>query len=177
MGLREFLITVVVLLPLVGVVACALAGSGISERHHAHHDTYAVSLVVSHTLLLVMTFMGVLGGLTAWLCHIGVFTSDALVPLAFFTAFQVTLLLILIMTVRYRVVAYDDRLTVFPPLGRRRTISYDSIDHMEWVRSFFAPHFHDLCIYTKERRVVRIWYLLDIGQMLLRVDRFELMEG
>ena len=164
-------------MPVLAVLISMLGGSSLSERYHLHHDTYAVSLVVSRTLALVMIFMGVLGGLTGWLCGVGVFVGDPLVPLAFFTAFELTILLVLIAVTRHQVMAYDDFMIVRPACGWQREVRYDHIARMVWVPSRLGPHLRDLRIYTDDGKVVRIWYLLDIEQILLRIDRFEVLEG
>lgn len=172
---HEDLMAAVVFLPLLASIVTLLAGADLSERHHIHHDTYGVSLVVSRTLVLVMVFMGVLGGLVGWLCHIGVFNSDSLVPLAFFAAFELTLLVMLIAVVRYQVMVYDDHLTVRPAFGRTNTIAYDDIDNMEWRPSYLGPNLRDLLIRAGDGNTLRIWSLLDIEQMLLRIDRFDML--
>ena len=170
---HEDLMAVVIFLPLLASIVTLLAGADLSERHHIHHDTYGVSLVVSRTLILVMVFMGVLGSLVGWLCHIGVFDQDSLVPLAFFVAFEVTLLVFLVAVVRYQVMVYDDHLTVRPAFGRTNTIAYREIDNMEWHSSYLGPNLRDLTIRTRDGNEVRVWSLLDIEQMLLRIDRFD----
>lgn len=176
LGFKQLLIAVIAL-PLCALVIVMLSGTPISERHHLHHDTYSVSLVVSRTFVLVMVFMGVVGGLVGWLCHLGVFSADPLVPLAFFLSFQLMLLLMLAAVMRYQVMAYDDELLVRPPFGRTKTIPYGRIDRMEWIPSFLGPHLHDLRITTTRGVTARIWCLLDIEQILLRIDRFDTMSG
>ena len=112
MTFTRCLTVLVIALPLLAWVMEFLAGAVISERHHLHHDTYSVSMVVSRTLALVMLFMGALGGVTGWLCHLGVFSMRPLLPLAFFVSFQVTLLLMIVAVLRYRVMAYADHMIV-----------------------------------------------------------------
>lgn len=166
----------VVGLPLLALIFVLLSNPGLAERHHSHHDTYLVSPVVSRTLMLVMLFMGVLGGLTGWLCRIGVFAPEPLVPFSFFAAFQVTLLVMVAAVTRYQVMAYDDYMVVRPAFGHERTIAYDSIERMEWVISLLGPSLLDLRIRTVEGQATRIWCLIDIEQVLLRIDRYEVIE-
>lgn len=164
-------------IPVLVVLVVLFGGSDMSERHHLHHDTYAVSLVVSRTLVLVIVFMGVLGALTGWLCNLGVFSTDPAVPLAFFASFEMTILLVLAVVMRHRVMAYDDVMMVRPSFGREKTIYYDHITRMEWVSSRLGPHVRDLRVFTDEGKRVRISYLLDIEQILLRIDRFDVLVG
>lgn len=174
MDLHELhMLMAIVGIPLVAIIAELLAGEKLSERHHVHHDTYTLSPVVSRTLVLVMVFMGVLGGLVSWLCHLGVFATEPTVPLAFFISFQMTLFVMAIGVIRYQVMAYDDHMVVRPGFGRTRTIRYDQIDRMEWVQSFLGPRLRDMRVHTRQDVTVRLWCLLDIEQILLRIDRFE----
>lgn len=167
------LLLVVVLLPVIAVALSFLAGANLSERHHVHHDTYLVSLVVSRTFALVMVFMGVLGGLVGWLCHLGVFAAEAVVAESFFVAFQLTLLFMFVAAMRYQVTAYDDRMIVRQPFGPNKTIRYGDIASMEWRPSFLGPNLRDLWIISKAGKRTRLWCLLDIEQLLLRIDRFD----
>ena len=167
------MLTAVLVIPLLAASVEMLTGTRISERHHVHHDTYTVSLVVPRTLVLVMVFMGALGGVVGWLCHLGVFTSDPSVPLAFFIMFQVTLFFMAIGAMRYQVMAYDDMMVVRPAYGFTRTIYYDQIDSMAWVSSFLTPRMRDVRIRSKLGDSVRLWSLIDIEQILLRIDRYD----
>lgn len=167
------MLAAVILIPLLSASIEMLAGTRILERHHVHHDTYVVSPVVSRTLILVTVFMGVLGATVGWLCHLGVFTSDPSVPLAFFIMFQLTMLFIVIGSMRYQVMAYDDLMVVRPAYGFTRTIRYDQIDYMSWVSPFLTPHMRDVRVHSKTGDSVRLWSLLDIEQILLRIDCFD----
>lgn len=170
------LMSAILVISLLAVVIVLMVGSRLSERHHSHHDTYSASPVVPRTLALVMIFMGILGGLIGWLCHLDVFLADPIVPMSFFVAFQVTVLLMLGAVMRYQVMAYDDYMIVRPTLGRTRTINYDQIERMEWVPSMLGPNLLDLRVCPSEGRPARIWCLIDIEQVLLRIDRYEVME-
>lgn len=175
MDVRQLLMNIVVGLPLVAIVVMLFSGAEISERHHLHHDTYTVSQVVSRTLTLVMLFMGMLGSVTGWLCRLGVFSTDSLIPLTFFVTFLLTLFVMLLMVARYQVMAYDDRMVVRPAFGRIRTVEYDEIERMEWVRSMLSPYLSDLKIWSRDGRSSRIWCFLDIEQLLMRIDRFDVL--
>ena len=171
------LMAAVIGIPVLSGLGVLFTAPDMSERHHLHHDTYTISQVVSRTMVLVMVFMGVLGGLTGWLCHLGVFSADPMVPLAFFVAFQATLLFASVTTSRCQVMAYDDRMFVRPWFGRRHMVNYGDIVRMERSRSLLNPNFYDLRIYTSDGSQVRVSGLLDVEQILLRIDRFDVLLG
>lgn len=164
-------------LPIAAIAIQLLVGTRISERHHTHHDTYGVSPVVSRTLVLVMVFMGGLGAIIGWLSDLGVFQATPELALAFFIAFELTLLVMVMAVVRYRVMVYEEYMIVWPPFGLPRTLYYDRIDRMQWRSSYLGPHLHDLCVWTDDNKHARIWCLVDIEQVLLRIDRFDVMSG
>lgn len=172
----EDLMVVVFAMPVIAALIASLAGTDISERHHAHHDTYGVPLVASRALVLVMVFMGVLGGLVGWLCRLGVFATDPLVPLSFFVSFEVAILVLLIVFVRYQVMVYDDHITVRQAFVHSVSIPYDQIDDMEWVWSFLGARTQDLRISAQDGTSLRVWSLLDIEQILLRIDLFDTLD-
>ena len=177
MTLGMYLEMVIIGIPLTAEVVSLLTIPEMSERHHLHHDTYSISQVIPRTLLLVMSFMGILGGLTGWLCHLGVFTSDPLVPLAFFVAFQVSIFLVFIALNRCRVMAYGDRMFVRTWFWRQREVPYDQIVRMERKAFPIDPQFSDLFISLADGRKVLVSGLLDVGQILLRIDRFDVLLG
>ena len=172
----EYLFALVAAIPVIAFFVEFLVRADITERHHIHHDTYSISIVVSRTLALVMAFMGVLGVLTSWLCHLGVYAHDPVVLLSFFAAFQVSLLTTLIAVRRYQVVTYADRLVVRPFYGRAQTIMYRDIARMSWVKHAWGGSIHDLLVQTYGGEVARIWGLLDTEQMLLRIDRYDVLD-
>ena len=173
MDVRWFLMTMLIVLPVVAAIVTMLSGLEMPERYHLHHDTYAISPVVSRSFVLNMLFMGMLGTLVGWLCRLGVFAADPLIPAAFFTAFLVSLYMILMLVLAYRVTVYDDRMIVHLAFRGARTIYYDEIESMEWIPSLLDPRLRDLNIVPRTGRKLRVWCLLDIEKMLLRIDRFD----
>jgi hypothetical protein len=168
---------IIVLLPVPAFVLMLMSDTRIPERHHTHHDTYSVSPVVSRTMLLTMMFTGVLGAVVGWLSHLGVFKGDdPTVPLSFFAAFQSTMMLMLVAVLRYRVMVFEDRIIERPAIGRMRQVAYDDIVHMGWVESFLGPHLRDMRVVAADGTVVRLWCMLDIEQILLRIDRSDSLE-
>ena len=177
MSATQCLFVIVVAIPLVAVVLCLLAGSSMAERLHSHHNTYSISLVVSRALTLVMVFMGVLGGLTSWLCRLGVFSQSHLLPLSFCIAFELTILIMVMAVLRYQVMSYEDRITVRGPFVSTRTIRYADIDRMEWRWSYLGPHLRDLWIHASDGTKTRIWCLVDVERLLLQIDRFDVLHS
>ena len=171
------LMYVVIGLPLVAGIISLLTLADISERHHIHHDTYSVSQVVSRTIVLVMAFMGVLGGVTVWLCTLDVYTVDPEVPLGFFAAYQITSFVAFISLIRCQVMCYDDRMFVRTWFGRQHEIPYADITHMKRTPMFLSSHFNDLVVETADGGHLTISGLLDIDQMLVRIDRFDVLEN
>jgi hypothetical protein len=50
---------------------------------------------------------------------------------------------------------------------------YRDIDHISWRPVWREGMVRDLIIHTRSGADVRIWGMLDINQMLLRIDRFD----
>ena len=48
---------------------------------------------------------------------------------------------------------------------------------MQRRRSLLNPNFDDLRIFMRDKSMVRVSGLLDVEQILLRIDRFEVLEG
>ncbi len=164
-------------LPVLAFVADRVASMNLSERHHFHHDTYSISMVVLGTIGAVMAFMGVLGLLTGWLCHLGVFAADPRVPLAFFTAFQLTLLVMRQAVGRYQVMTYDDRLLVRPAFGPTQELAYDDISRMQLREPWWGGSVRDLFVETRDGGSAKVWGLIDVDQILVRIDHFDLLEA
>ncbi len=163
--------------PLVAGLMAMLSNESLAERHHMHHDTYAISPVVSRSLILVMIFMAVLGCLSGWLSQLGVFATDPEVPLWFFASFEVSLFMAVIAIFRYRVMAYGDRLLIRPVVGRTRTVFYESIRRMWRTPSTVAEGMHDLMLEDRDGTTLCVSGMLDIEQILLRINRFDVLEG
>jgi hypothetical protein len=163
--------------PVVAALMAMLSGESLAERHHLHHDTYAVSQVASRSLMLVMVFMAVLGCLSGWLSQLGVFATDPRVPLWFFVSFEVSLLVAVIALSRYRVMAYSDRMVIKPAFGRTHTIFYRNIRHMRRTPSTMAEGMYDLMIEDQDGTVLGISGMLDIERILMRINRFDVLDG
>lgn len=170
-------LALMVVLPCLAAVGQCLADKGLTERHHRHHDTYAAASVLTRTLIVVMVFMAVLGLALTWLCWLDVFEASTAVLGSFFSSFVVTMFLLWVLMRRYSVVTYDDHMVVTPILGRRRTIAYRDILRMEWHRSLLGGR-QDVRVYNRgERRPVTIRGILDVQQILMRVNRFDVLSA
>ena len=166
---------VMVALPVVALVCQRVADSGMAERHHRHHDTYVVPVMLTRTLSVVMLFMAVLGAALTWLCSLGAFTANPLVVLSFFLSFVATTFCLWFVMRRYSVVTFRDRMVITPFVGRKRTIRYRDIERMEWFGFRSGSGYRNLRIYIGGRAVGMLWGILDLEQILMRVDRYDVL--
>ncbi|WP_058270659.1 hypothetical protein [Olsenella massiliensis] len=149
----------------------------IAERHHRHHDTYRISNSLTHTMVILLLFMGILGSLLAWLCDAGAFDVDAPVVLGFFGSFICVVLALWIMLHRHEVATYDSYLRVRPLVGSMRTIRYEDITRMEWRRSSMAVGYDNIWVKARHQsRPVTILGMLDLEQILSRINRFDALD-
>lgn len=171
-----FGVIALILLFLGGVLQLVLDTS-MAERHHSHHDTYAPSQTLIRTLLIAMVFMSILGLALTWLCTLNVFSADALVLLAFFASFVVATFVMWAFLRRYVVATYEDCMVVTPFLGPRRTVMYDDIERMEWGPRSVVGGRQSVRVRTGSGRRVTIWGLVDVQQILLRINRFDVLDN
>lgn len=169
---------IIILAPALSVGYELVSRVDIEERHHTHHDTYLVSMTLTRTLMLVIGFSGILGTLVCWLCRVGIYGAvDVLVPQSFFATAELVMLLFQIGLGRYQVTTYLDRVTVRPLVGSTRMMRYRDIARMHWRTHVTDSHVRDLLLTSKTGERMTIWGILDIDQMLLRIDRFDVLEG
>jgi hypothetical protein len=164
-----------ILIPTLAVVLLLAIDLGISERHHSHHDTYLVAHSLIVTLVFSMVFMGALGLLLGWLCMVGAFSARATTVFAFFDSFLVTTFICWLLIRRYRVVTYEDRLEVVPFVGRKVTIPYQTISLMVWVPSMSVRNGRNVRVFVGYRRRAVLWAGIDVEQILIRIDRFDIL--
>ena len=172
---ETLLVVVAVVVPLVALVFEHVGNVRISERHHSHHDTYVVSVEFTRSLVLAMTFMAVLGLLVTWLCEQDVFLSDGVVVLGFFDAFLVTCLVMWAVICRYRVSTFNDSMAVTPLVGRKVWVRYDQIERLEWSGMRSGSGFRSLDVWVDGRRAVTLLGIVDVEQILMSIDRFDLL--
>ena len=146
------------------------------ERHHSHHDTYVISGALSRSVVASMVFAAILGLVLRWLCNVGVFdVSSAVVP-GFFSSYLVVSFCMWMMVRRYRVVTYDDRMLVKPFIGRTIHIRYRDITSLRRLAFLRSASSANLGIWVNHKRAAIIWGSLDIEQILMRIDRFDVLE-
>ena len=149
-----------------------------AERHHSHHDTYVVASSLSRAMVISMIFMGFMGLFFALLCTNGVFESsvDVSVILGFFAAFLMVLLLIWLALRRYEVKLYEDEMEVTPFVGPSKSIAYDDIDHLVWSGIRAGTGYQNLSVYVGGKHVATLLGILDIDQILMRINRFDVLD-
>lgn len=162
-----------VAIPFIATLMLVMGNGTIAERHHSHHDTYVIAGTFTSMLVFAMIVMGTLGILLGWLCTLEVFTSDSVVVMGFFDAFIVVAFAGWLLLRRYKVVTYDDYMTVTPFVGLTVSIAYDKISSMEWLPSILLPGSRNMRVYVDGRRRALLWGALDLEQILIRINRFD----
>lgn len=177
MDLPAILTVIAVGIPLAAAVLLWKNSGTIAERHHSHHDTYVVAGTLTWSLVFAMIFMGALGTLLGWLCTMGVFHMDPTVVLGFFDSFLVVSFLYWLLLRRYKVVTYDDRMEVTPFFGRTVEIPYARISAMEWTPSILMQSSRNVHVFVGTRRKAVLWGGLDLNQILIRINRFDVLDN
>lgn len=170
-----FLSAIAVGMPLLSIFIELAGSAGISERHHSHHDTFVISSALTRSVVLSMVFMGVTGLLLTWLCALSVFRADPTVVLSFFSSFIFVAFFMWLIMRRYRVSLYDDFMDVRPFFGGMRSVNYADIESMEWAGVRVGTGYRDLVVYEDGDVFTRIPGVLDIEQILLRIDRYDVL--
>lgn len=169
------LIAIAVSFSWVALVFEHLGNVRISERHHSHHDTYVVPVAFTRSIVLAMVFMGCFGLLMSWLCHVRAFVADSQVIMGFCDAFIVTSFALWWAISRYRVSSFGDRMVIRPFVGPSVTVRYEEIDRMEWAGMRKGSGYRDLVVVVDGRRAARISGVVDVEQVLMRIDRFDVL--
>ncbi len=177
MDMSVMLIAAAILIPLAATYMLWSSNGVISERHHSHHDTYVIAGTLSFSLVFAMILMGVLGVLFWWLCAVDVFKADGVVVMGFFDAFLVVSFVYWLLLRRYKVVTYDDYMVVTPFFGRSVSIPYARISAMQWSPSILKPGDKNVRVFVGHRRSALLWSALDLEQILIRIDRFDVLDN
>ena len=172
---EALLVAIAIVIPAVALVLEHVGNVRISERHHSHHDTYVVPVSFTRLIVLAMTFMATLGLLLAWLCDIGVLHAEVVLVLAFFDAFLATSFVIWRFFCRYRISTFDDCMVVTPLIGPKVWVHYDRIDRLEWSGLRKESGFRNLVVWVGGRRVVTLLGIVDVEQIIMTIDRFDLL--
>ena len=147
----------------------------IAERHHSHHDTYVVSPDFLRSLVVAMLIVGCVGVLLGIFCMIGLFDAGQEVLLAFAVAFNLTMFGMWLLLSRYKVSFFRDRGVITPFLGRDVCFFYNDVESLDWKGVRRSSGYRDLVVREKGGRALRIWGIVDIEQVLLHVDRFDVL--
>ena len=170
------LMIISVVIPILATLIEALnSTAGISERHHSHHDTFVVEASFSRAIIVAMFFMAVVGIILAWLCTMEVFMTSPIVVMSFFVAFIGVMFIMWLGMRRYRVAVYDTYMDITPFVGGNIHIVYSDIEHMEWYGLRKGSGYRNLRIYVDGRPVGMLWGILDLEQILMRVDRYDVL--
>ena len=169
------LMVVAIVIPVLAALIETMGGVGIAERHHSHHDTYVVETSFSRALVIAMFFMGIVGIVLSWLCTMGVFIASPLVVITFFVAFLVVMFSMWICMRRYRVATYEEYMDITPFVGGNIHVVYRDIERMEWYGPRSGTGYRNLMVYVDGRPVGMLWGILDLEQILMRVDRYDVL--
>lgn len=172
---------VLLVLSLVPGVAAALIGRAnapirLVERHHSHHDTYVVPSDFLRALVVTMLLVGCLGFVLGAFSLAGAFGPSARCVLAFTDAFVWTFFGAWVVLMRYKVSLFEDRGEIVPLIGRSSCFFYSDIEKLGWRGRIRTSGYRDLVIVEKDGRRLRIWGIVDIEQILLHIDRFDVLE-
>ena len=172
---EALLVAIAIVVTAVALVLEHVGNVRISERHHSHHDTYVVPVSFTRLIVLTMAFMATLSLLLAWLCDIGVLHAGVALVLGFFDAFLVTSFVIWRFFCRYRISTFDDCMVVTPLVGPKVWVHYDRIDRLEWSGLRKESGFRNLVVWVDGRRVVTLLGIVDVDQVIMSIDRFDLL--
>ena len=170
------LMLVAIVIPIIAAFFEAMSSAaGISERHHSHHDTFMVEASFSRAIIIAMFFMAIVGIILSWLCTVRVFNANSTVVISFFVAFIAVMFVMWAGMRRYRVSVYGDFMDITPFVGSNIHVVYKDIERMEWFGLRKGSGYRNLRIYENGRPVGMLWGVLDIEQILMRVDRFDVL--
>ncbi len=176
--MRVALLCILAVLP--GALATILEHFGgplrLAERHHSHHDTYVVSPDFTRSIVVAMLVVGCLGVLLAAFCFAGVFGGGHACVLAFTDAFTVTMFVSWLFLTRYKVSLFEDRCVITPFIGRDNCFFYSDVTSLDWAGLRRSSGYRDLVVTERNGNELRIWGIVDIEQVLLHMDRFDVLQ-
>lgn len=169
------LVIVAVLVPLLALFLEHAGTVRFAERHHRHHDTYVVPAGFTRALVLAMVFASVAGLVLSWVCLTDVSDTDPVTVLAFTDSFVVTSFVLWWVLCRYKVSVFGDRMVITPFLGADVEVRYAQIERMEWVGVRRGSGMRSLDVYVGGARVARLSSIVDVAQILMSIDRFDVL--
>ena len=169
------LVVIAVLVPTLALLLEHAGSVRFAERHHRYHDTYVVPTGFTRAVVLAMTFLSVAGLVLSWVCLTDVSDTDPITILAFTDAFVVTCFVMWWVLCRYKVSVFGDRMVVTPFLGADAEVVYSQIDRMVWVGVRRGAGMRSLDVYVDGARVCRLSSMVDVSQVLMSIDRFDVL--
>ena len=169
------LVVIAVLVPTLALLLEHAGSVRFAERHHRHHDTYVVPTGFTRAVVLAMTFLSVAGLVLSWVCLTDVSDTDPVIVLAFSDAFVVTSFALWWVLCRYKVSVFEDRMVITPFLGRDVEVLYAQIERMEWVGVRRGSGMRSLDVYVGGDRAARLSSIVDVSQILMSIDRFDVL--
>lgn len=169
------LVVIAVLVPALALFLEHAGNVRIAERHHRHHDTYVVPTGFTRAVVLAMTFLSVAGLVLSWICLTDVSSTDPMIVLAFTDSFVVTGFVLWSVLCRYKVSVFGDRMVITPFLGKDVEVLYAQIERMEWVGVRRGSGMRSLDVYVGGARAARLSSIVDVSQILMSIDRFDVL--
>lgn len=169
------LVVIAVLVPALALFLEHAGNVRIAERHHRHHDTYVVPTGFTRAVVLAMTFLSVAGLVLSWVCLTDVSSTDPVIVLAFTDSFVVTGFVLWSVLCRYKVSVFGDRMVITPFLGKDVEVLYAQIERMEWVGVRRGSGMRSLEVYVGGARAARLSSIVDVSQILMSIDRFDVL--
>lgn len=174
--LDAMLIAINVGIPVLTLLLAKRARVRMAERHHSHHDTYSVPVSFTRALGYAIYLMGALGMALHYLAHVGGLEVNPAAVIAFFDGFLVVAFFCWMCVGRYKVSTFNDCLVVTPLVGNDVWVNYDKIDRLVRYGGTEDHGHRSLDVYVDGARKITIHGLVDIEQILMRVDRFDVLD-
>lgn len=169
-----------VFLVIVPLVALLFENRGsrlrMEERHHSHHDTYVISPGLSRVMVNSMVIMAAAGIILGLLAFVDLFEEPPIVIISFFVAYLVVAFVMWYLMTRYRVSVYEDHLEVTPMIGEKKSVAFSEIESMRLVMPRLGLR-RTVYVYKGGSRVITIWGMVDVNQILVRINRFDVLVG
>lgn len=169
-------IIISIALPLIAAVIEHSSEAEMSERHHRHHDTYVFPSAALRSIVASMIFASAVGFILSWLCYLGVFNVSLLIVPAFISSYLTVSFCLWVALRRYRVVTYADHMFIAPLVGPTVKVLYQDISSLKWMSVLRGPYNASLEVWVAGRRAAIIWSNVDIDQILMRIDRYDVLE-
>ena len=130
---------------------------------------------LTRSLIIDMAFVSAIAVILGWLCYVNVFTPNPDIVMAFLRAFSVVMFMAWYILSRYKSRFLTMRWSWSRSLDKRLPINYQDIKRMEWVGGRRGSGFRDLLIWTSDTSKVRLSGMIGLDQVLLKIDRFDVV--